>query len=445
MAQRILDRVKTFDDFVEDSRKLVGLPVISSSPHVATLLHDNYDCTMAQVWRQKATLRNIKQSCFSIGDDNPLYTDPKYGRYTRWGSLIAHPTFVAHLRYNMWHGALGYATYAVTSLVAGFNWEWYDVMRLGDEFKSTYYAKDVVEKKGRTGRLCFQHSHSGFWNQYKELIATGSAVNCIIGKEDQIESIKKKEGVRTDLVYDRGVYQYSDDEITKIVDGIEGEKRRGADPLYWEDVNVGDKFTPVVKGPLTRCDLMGFDAAADNLAVPSFELAFRRFRTSGGGYKNTLTRWPYDSGGSGHYDWDTCRSRGLPAPFDVGCMRAVMTSHLLSNWMGDNGFIRRVSVQIRKPNFYGDTTFYNAEVVKTYKDTVGDEEYGAVDISIVGTNQLGEVSTPGKATIYLPSPGRPVKIPIPHEDNYNDYETFVKDCTTLERRRQTVPTWPITP
>ena len=70
---------------------------------------------------------------------------------------------------------------------------------------------------------------------------------------------------------------------------------------------------------------------------------------------NTMTGWPYDSGGGGHYDWDTAKNRGLPAPFDVGCMRAVMTSHLLSNWMGDDGFIRRVDVQFRKPNFWGTT------------------------------------------------------------------------------------------
>ena len=453
MAQRIRENIKSFKDFVEDSKKLSGLPVIGASePFAALMLHDEYDPSLASAWcpNGMATLQAIRRSCYSIGDENPLYTDPRYGRYTRWGGLIANPTFVAHFRYNMWHGALGYATYAGTSLVAGFNWEWYNVLRLNDQFKTTYYAKDVVEKKGATGPLCFTSSHSGFWNQHKELVATGGGTNCWIGKEEEhelLESLKKREGVRTELVYERGVYKYSEEEIKNILDGIDGEVRRGATPLYWEDVKIGDKLTPVVKGPMTTCDFMGYDAAADNLAIPSFELGIRRLREGGGGYKNTMTNFPYDSGGSGHYDWDTCRSRGLPAPFDVGCMRAVITSHLLSNWMGDDGFMRRVNVQFRKPNYYGDTTWFNGEVVRTYRDNVEGVDYGAVDIRIVGTNQVGEVNTPGTATVYLSSKGEPVKVPVPHsdKDKWEDYEKFLKDVKDLFAKREKDPSWPITP
>jgi hypothetical protein len=99
--------------------------------------------------------------------------------------------------------------------------------------------------------------------------------------------------------------------------------------------------------------------------------------------------------------------------------------------MGDDGFIRRVYVQFRKPNYYGDTTWFNAEVVRTYKDKVGDEEYGAVDIRILGTNQVGETSAPGTATVYLPSRGKPVKLPVPHEDKYEDYEAYLEACEDL--------------
>ena len=343
----------------------------------------------------------------------------------------------------MWRGAQGFGSYASTSLVAGFGWEWYDVIRLDDDFKTTFYADEVVAKKGATGPLCFTYSNAKFWNQHKELVARSRASNCMIGKEGTEDSIKKGEGVRSELVYDRGVYHYSEDEVKKIVEGIEGERRRGATPRYWDDVNVGDKLVPVVKGPLTTCDLMGYDAAADCLAVPSFELSFHNLK-DGGGWTNTMTGWPYDSGGGGHYDWDTAKNRGLPAPFDVGCMRAVMQSHLLSNWMGDDGFIRRVDVQFRKPNFWGDTQWFNAEVVRKYRDKVGDVDYGAVDIRIVGTNQIGEVTTPGMATVYLPSKGAPVKLPVAHEDNYDEYEKFIKDSRELSSAvLEKDPTWPI--
>ena len=375
-----------------------------------------------------------------------LYTLTHIWASHKMGDAHSPSNICGSFKINMWRGAIFYGTYAVTSLVAGFRWEWNDVIRLGDMFKSSFYAMEVIEKKGATGPLCFTYSHAGFWNQFNELVATSRAGNCVIGKPEAEESIKKGEGVRGDLVYERGVYHYSEEEVKKIVEGIEGEKRRGAVPLYWDDVKVGDKLTPVVKGPLTTCDLMGYDAAADCLSIPSFELSYHNQKQAAGSigtYLNSMTGWPYDSGGAGHYDWDTAKSRGLPAPFDVGCMRAVMTSHLLSNWMGDDGFIRRVDVQFRKPNFWGDTQWFNGEVVNKYKDKVGDVEYGAVDIRIVATNQIGEVTTPGMATIYLPSKGAPVKLPIPHDDNYQEYEKFVKDSRELLARREKDPTWPI--
>jgi len=440
-------RVKSFKEFVEDSRMLLGKPVLNLEElHAGQEMCRNEEQNPWDngVRYTTMTLNYLRQFVFSLGDDNPLYTDPRYARNTRYGSVICYPSILQAVRYNMWHGANGYATYSTTSLVAGIGWELNDVIRMGDEFVSSYYAAEVLEKKGATGPLCFTYSHAGFWNQFKELVATGRAGNCIIGREEMVESIQKKQGVREMPVYERDVTFYSEDEIKKIVDGIEGEKRRGDVPLYWEDTNVGDKLTPIVKGPMTTSDMMAYDAVMWGNGIPAFELAYWNLK-GGGGYRNTRTNWPFDSGGGGHYDWDTCRSRGLPAPFDVGVMRSSMSCHLLQNWMGDDGFIRRLEVQMRKPNYWGDTTFYNAEVVKKYRDKVGDEEYGAVDIRIVGTNQIGEVSTPGIATVYLPSKGEPVKLPVPHEDKYEEYENYIKMCDELRAHWKTNPVWPIEP
>ena len=94
-----------------------------------------------------------------------------------------------------------------------------------------------------------------------------------------------------------------------------------------------------------------------------------------------------------------------------------MAGTVLTNWMGDDGFIRRLDVQIRRPVFYGDTTWFNGEVVNKYKVTEGGVEYGAADIKLDGVNQLGLANTVGTATVYLPSPGREVQIPIPVGDS----------------------------
>ena len=50
-------------------------------------------------------------------------------------------------------------------------------------------------------------------------------------------------------------------------------------------------------------------------------------------------------------------------------------------------------------------------------------------INIEGRNQVGEVSTPGTATVYLPSrEAGPVVLPIPHSARppFVDYQTYYK-------------------
>jgi len=128
---------------------------------------------------------------------------------------------------------------------------------------------------------------------------------------------------------------------------------------------------------------------------------------------NPTTNWPYEDMMWEHYDFNLVRARGLPLPFDLGCMRYMMAATLITNWMGDDGYLRRLDARIQRPNYYGDTTWFSGEVVNKYKETQGGVEYGAVDIKIQGVNQVGDSTTPGTATVYLPSPGRPVQIPVP--------------------------------
>jgi len=46
------------------------------------------------------TKMKIKEFVEAIGDKNPLYTNERYGRKTRFGGIIAPPTFV--IACNFW-------------------------------------------------------------------------------------------------------------------------------------------------------------------------------------------------------------------------------------------------------------------------------------------------------------------------------------------------------
>jgi hypothetical protein len=72
---------------------------------------------------------------------------------------------------------------------------------------------------------------------------------------------------------------------------------------------------------------------------------------------------------------------------------------MMTNWMGDDGFLKRLSAQGRLFNLFGDTQWMSGKVVKKYKEG---REY-AVDLDIWCDNQRGERTTIGSATVWLPS------------------------------------------
>jgi len=422
LARSVGSKGYTFDTLLEDLRKMIGFEVWEGP--IGTTLSD------AWVWDD---LRNF---VLEHGDDNPLYTDPDYGENTRYGAMLMYPTSLHRVRYGMSHGVQEWGPYPISSLVSGLNWEFYNVIRVNTRFRTSMKLREVLEKKGRTGRLAILLTDDTFWNQRDECLASGGGVYIDVGKSGEEakiaeEASKKGEGMSKTMLYERPTYHYSEEEVAKIVSAYENEERRGDSPRYWEDVNVGDKIGPVVKGPLTFGD---FENGGRNVGGLQFRPVFQTRPT-----RNPLTGWSEPTV-QHHFDFNLCRQRGLPGPFDLGVQRMTMSSHLISNWMGDDGFLRRVSMQVRKPNYYGDTQWFTGEIVNKYKDKVGEIEYGAVDISFSATNQVGEITLPGKATIYLPSHelGEVVlPVPLPPKDKWpvitqRDVKDFINEIETGE-------------
>ena len=105
---------------------------------------------------------------------------------------------------------------------------------------------------------------------------------------------------------------------------IEGFKRRGAEPLYWEDVNVGDEIGPFVLPPWTLQDQVSrhfmdyCTKAAENLPGDelAFEPSYHHSKKTGEWVRvHPITRWPWTPG-SEHEDALLAIYRGLPGPFD---------------------------------------------------------------------------------------------------------------------------------
>ena len=68
--------------------------------------------------------------------------------------------------------------------------------------------------------------------------------------------------------------------------------------------------------------------------------------------KNDLGFW--DSAQRCHWDDEWAQRMGHPGAYDYGVMRTNWMVHLVTNWMGDDAWIWKISASVRKFNYLGD-------------------------------------------------------------------------------------------
>ncbi|HEX7036569.1 MAG TPA: hypothetical protein VF210_12385, partial [Pseudomonadales bacterium] len=118
---------------------------------------------------------------------------------------------------------------------------------------------------------------------------------------------------------------------------------------------------------------------------------------------------------------------GNPMAYDYAVMRQCWISHFLTDWVGDDGWVFSQHDEMRKFNYIGDTHVITGEVVN--KRVEGGRCY--VDIALRATNQRGDVTAPGEATVLLPSREHgPVVLPEPSD------ELKAKAIRMIQRHRQ---------
>ena len=134
--------------------------------------------------------------------------------------------------------------------------------------------------------------------------------------------------------------------------------------LHWDDVAVGDE----VKG---------------------FSLAL------------TPTRMVLQVSGSQdfypiHHDSGFARGAGHEDMFlNTGFIRGALC-RVLTDWIGREGFVKRLAFQMHRPNFLGETIQARGRVTGKGPD-------GRVDLEVWIENDRGGITVPGTASVILPS------------------------------------------
>jgi hypothetical protein len=208
------------------------------------------------------------------------------------------------------------------------------------------------------------------------------------------------------------VAHYTDEQLAEIEAAYDNEHRRGADTLWFEDVEIGATSPTMVKGPLTVTDLINMHMGGGwfGYGNPPLKLAFENRKKLRGFYtKNEFGAW--DVVQRVHWEPQLAREVGVPAAYDIGPMRWAWLLHFCTNWCGDDGWVFRVRGEFRKFNYMGDTTWISARIA----DARADPQLGPlVELEITGTNQRGGQNINGWATILVASRDHgPVQLPEP--------------------------------
>lgn len=147
--------------------------------------------------------------------------------------------------------------------------------------------------------------------------------------------------------------------------------------ICFEDVAVGQDIPSIVKGPMSTAHLVRWCAAMENWHLI-------------------------------HFDWRyATQVDKLPDVMVNGTWKQNVMIQLVTDWVGESGWLWKTKFQFRGMNVPGDVLTAWGRVVSAEPRGA----YGVVQLDIGLRNQKGEEGTPGTATVVLPRRGGP---PVPY-------------------------------
>ncbi|MCU1692384.1 MAG: hypothetical protein JWM64_1475 [Frankiales bacterium] len=381
------------EDAVARSRQRLGVPQPQFGPP------HNYEVT----WD------GSRHFAFGYGDDNPLYCDPAYAAGTRWGALVAPPTFL----YTMGEDAAPRPDAATKALLKGdpfaglgsyqavMEFEWWRPLQAGDRCRVLQAQVGVQPKTssfgGRTAHVTHDYLYENGRGEMHAL-RRGTWINA------ERSASKKRAKEKVEPV------PYTSEQLAEIDAAYDAEVRRGAEPRYWEDVQVGDELQPRVKGPLTTTDVVVWHLGWGMQLTPpgAFKISRAVRRKAPGLYPPNALGVP-DTVQRLHWEPARAQELGLPTSYDYGGMRETWLCHAVTDWMGDDAWLWKLRCEHRKFNYVGDTTWVRGTVV----DKVQVDGRSQVHLELRCENQRGQTTTPGTAVVLLPTRDAAVELPAP--------------------------------
>lgn len=343
-------------------------------------------------WCHEATRDNIRHYAHGIGDDNPLWCDPDYAAKSRFGGIVALPSFLFATS-RIVSGYVG-GIPGVHAMWAGADWTWHKPVLRNQEVRTEAWLKDLIVHQTRfAGRAVQQIYHVNFFNPAGEMVAECDSW-CFRTDRDQA----REEGTKYSELKAKPQRVYTQEELDRVYDLYAAEEIRGSQKRYWQDVEVGEKLPTMAKGPMTVTGFIAYAQGWGGLYIRANKLNWRQISSHPGlGIPNRFGI--PDCPERVHWEPEFALVVGAPGAYDYGPERCSWLTHHLTNWMGDDGFLRKASCKIRRHNPEGDLLFIDGKVTRKFQE---DGRY-LVEIEQEAHQQDGEVSVLGKGVVELPS------------------------------------------
>ena len=329
-----------------------------------------------------------------IGDINPLWTDAEYGNASPFGGPVAPPSFVIGCFSGIQFGWPGLGSFHSESQL-----RFERPIYWGDSVLAAcvYDGFDGPSQSSFAGRTVTDHFTNTYTNQRGESIATirWHVVNFERGSAAQRRTGEAHS--KPDVPH-----HWTAAELAEIEARILAERPRGAQPRFWEDVEVGDQLDLITKGPIGLTDEIAF-VAGGGTPIPRLKAhaaALHDYQAhSAWSFRDPVTS-ALEPIYSVHYNLQAARAMSAEYQYDVGFQRQSWQIHHLTHWCGDHGWIKQCQAQYRRFVYLSDVVELSGEVIEKSVDSDGEQ---VVQIRTAARNQRGETVMPGSAVVALPT------------------------------------------
>jgi len=346
----------------------------------------------------------IRRIALAVGDYNPLYLDLEYAKKSPRGTIIVPPGVLQHIEQI---NARTDGMPGMHALFRGLTLQWRRPIRMGELVMGKTYLRDArVSRSQLSGIAVVQ--------DYESIGATekGDEVGRVYTSWSRHERAAATQS--TDARQkQRGQAYYTPEDLERMKEAYKKEARRGAQPRYWEDVEIGEELPPVVKGPTCLAQRMFGEGGAmvsseikiggsGDWGVQHAQLWKLFEQHPGLPYINEqgIPEVPVTIHNSNER---AQRYLGLPGAYDAGMQRVNWTVHLLMNWIGDHGFLRKLSIRFPQINIMGDTTWCKGKVTGK---RIEDGKH-IVELDVWNENEVPNIVTQGTAEVVLISKSNP--------------------------------------